>query len=80
MYNCDCGHWRCSTPVSRSTWYRHKMARILQNHLDPNELPVTEPLPVEEAAEHKEDVHQQVDVEENKVRILVISYDIYKVL
>ena len=51
MYTCDCGHWRCAQPVSRSTWFRHKMAKIMQAQMDVEDLPSADPLPVEDAPE-----------------------------
>ena len=74
MFICGCGHHRCKRLVSRSTWYRHKLAAILRNPIAVDDTAVTEPLPVEEATHQEE---HPVDPAHDEVKILTylrISY------
>jgi len=73
MYHCKCGHHRCKKYVSRSTWYRHKLASILQQHVDLDDEAYAEPLPVEEAAQAEEDLRALPDPAVDEVNILSLS-------
>jgi hypothetical protein len=73
MYICNCGHRRCSTPVSRSTWYRHKLAMVLRNRVDLFDIQIAEPLPVEDAPVHGEEEQHQPDLEQQDVNNPKIS-------
>ena len=71
VYNCDCGHRRCPGQVSRSTWFRHRLAAVLGKQSDVVESPVIEPLPVEEAAHQAADpVDHPGDEVHNTTKIL----------
>jgi hypothetical protein len=60
MYRCGCGLLRCTkTLVSRSTWFRHRMAQILRVHNTAGIYDNNEPLPVEDAPPPDEDVEQK---------------------
>jgi hypothetical protein len=60
MYRCGCGLLRCTkTLVSRSTWFRHRMAQILRVHNTAGTYDNNEPLPVEDAPPPDEDVAQE---------------------
>jgi hypothetical protein len=64
MYHCDCGHWRCKKALgSRSTWFRHKMAKIMQAQMNLENLPSNEPLPVEEVSDFDPQVDIPMDLE-----------------
>jgi hypothetical protein len=76
MYNCECGHYRCSKPVSRRTWYRHKLAMILGNQQDLEDNQIPAPLPVESAPlPDEDDVHQdQPDFSEVQILGYLLGY------
>lgn len=69
MQHCDCGHWRCKRLVSRRCWFRHKVARIVQDQLEDDGYAMDDPLPVEEAPEAEENVAPMDDLEEPEVNI-----------
>ena len=48
MYKCDCGSPLCNIDVSRSTRYRHQLAKTLQADLDRQPFVDNTPLPVED--------------------------------
>jgi hypothetical protein len=73
MYTCNCGYPRCNKPVSRSTWYRHKLAMVLRNQLDLDSNQIAEPLPVEDAPVQGHEEHQQPDLEQQEVKNPKIS-------
>ena len=75
LYHCDCGNWRCKKPggVSKSTWYRHKLASIVQDQSELDDIEFTEPLPVEDASDQGESDPQHADLEQPEVNILTIS-------
>jgi hypothetical protein len=55
MFKCECGHHRCRKLVSRSTWFRHKLAGVLQGQVDQEHSRIEDPLPVEAAPPQEED-------------------------
>jgi hypothetical protein len=69
MMTCDCGHWRCAQLVSRRSWFRHKVARIVQDQLEDDGYALDDPLPVEEAPEAEENVAPMDVLEEPEVKI-----------
>ena len=69
MHRCECGHWRCAKLVSRSTWYRHKLSRILTDQLGAATAENNEPLPVEDALPPAVDVEQEAVPEHVEVHI-----------
>ena len=69
MYICKCGHWRCAGTVSRSTWYRHKLAMILQARVDVDNNVIDEPLPVEDAPLEAEEDLLPADMDEKEVHM-----------
>ena len=77
LFNCGCGNWRCATPVSRSTWFRHKMAMTLAARADQSNNQVDEPLPVESAPlaeeDQPDDDHPEVCNILSKILILVTN-------
>ena len=56
MYRCPCGSNRCNTPVSKSTFYKHKLDQILNEHHNDDNFENNDPLPVEAAEPPVEDV------------------------
>ena len=58
MYRCPCGSQRCRTPVSKSTFYKHRLDHILNEHHNEDNFENDDPLPVEAADPPVEDVEQ----------------------
>ena len=58
IYVCTCGHSKCKVNVSRSTKYRHHVARILRDHIAADERENDAPLPVEGAADFDVDMDE----------------------
>jgi hypothetical protein len=72
MYKCDCGGSRCTRLVSRSTWFRHRLARALQNEPVHEDIEISEPLPVEEAPSQEEVEQQHSDSEQYEVKFIKV--------
>ena len=68
MFNCDCGHYKCAKPVSRSTWFRHKLASVLKSASILDDVQDTDPLPVEEVSERDEGEECNSPQQEPEVR------------
>ena len=54
--------------VEAGAAYRHKMATVLQNQLDLDNIHIAEPLPVEDATAQEEYVGQQAEPEQQEVK------------
>ena len=61
MHRCECNYWNCAKLVSRRTWFRHKMAMILEAQ-SAESVPNSAPLPVEVAAPAAVDVQHEVHI------------------
>ena len=57
-FECLCGHPRCRGTVSRSTRYRHNIARILRDHIAADVRENEAALPVEGAADFGVDMDE----------------------
>lgn len=60
-YRCDCGNYRCATTVSRRTWFRHRMAQVLDDQLAAGVADDDTPLPVE-GAPPPDEIPEQHDI------------------
>jgi len=67
MFRCDCGSQRCKEKVSRSTWFRHRLDRILVEH---NNAANNAPLPVEDAPPVDDHVRKHAPAANPEVHML----------
>jgi hypothetical protein len=59
--------------VSRRTWFRHKVARIMQDQMDEEACTVDDPLPVETVSDLQDDSQPLPDQMDPEVQILTKS-------